>query len=603
MGKRVCIALILTLMLIPSVAQARTGQVSIEVDRHIAAVGEPMQVTVNIRVTGQMGYDRYVPPDFNGFQVSGGGMTTQNIEVINWKVSRQEGHTYTVIPLKEGSLAIGPAAIVVQGRKIVSNKVTLKVKKGTAPAPTPPSGFQEEDDEGDELEDSVVPPGRRLERVFITAVADPSKVYVGQQVQVTWYLYTQSDVLGFQTTKQPTTDNFWSEDLHSPRRLSFDRKVVQGYMFYAAVIMRKALFPQQHGKLTVGPLSAQVRTLEQFTSSAKNLNSDTLTIDVLPLPTRGQPSGFSMANVGQFDIMASLDRATVKAGEGVTLKIVVRGNGNLPQLALPRLETLDGFKVYKPKIEDRMENDGMIGGEKIVEHLLLPVRSGSLQVPPLHLDFFDPVKKRYERVSTSPLSLRVTGKMPAGDLSVGGMAKNVIGPTIRPPRPARGLDHQERTKIHNNPIFLTLLLLPVAFVLLVSGGERLRARLTRQTAASMRRTAARQTRGHLARAQELRRREAVREFYGEIAAGIRALLDHRLGVSIEGLTRTELRQGMEMAGYPEELVNEVIEELDACDLARFTPSAASAEEMQRVIKKVSKLIDKLSRVSVRRRRA
>jgi hypothetical protein len=592
------ISLVTLALLVPAGAMAQTGRVTLEVSRHIVNVGEPVQVTVSIVVEGQQGYDRYLPPTFGPeFQVAGGGMTTQNIEIINWQVRRRESYTYNVTPLKGGALTIGPATIIVGGKRISSSRVTIQARGSSITTPTPTV----EPDAG------VGAPGfpvhRAGEPVFLAAVAQPRKVYLGQQVVVTWYLFTRSDVLGFQTTKQPTTDNFWSEDLRSPRRLVFEQRMLGGRMFYAAVIARKALFPQQTGKLEVGPMGARVRTLDTFASASSEQTSEAVPIEVLPLPEQGRPRGFHEVNVGELEVAASLDRSSIKAGEGVTLKLVISGRGNLRQVKPPTLDDLDGFKVYKPTVEERFTLEDSVSGEKIVSYLLMPTRAGQLRLPPIHLDYFDPIEEKYRRASTDPLSLTVTGKMPAGGAGAGeSVAKNVLSRTIRPPRPAGHLRHEpRRAPAYLRTLFIVLALFPVAFVFGWSGGERLRARLRRETAGSLRRAAGRRARAQLARAQERMRPGDVAGFHAALAGSMRSVLDHRLGLSIEGLTRPELKERMERGGFPADLVQDVAQELDACDAARFAPGAVDRAGLGASLDRVRRLLDRLGRVELRGR--
>ncbi len=583
---------------------------TLSVDRHIARVGEAMRVTVALVVSGRSGYERYIPPDFKGFAVSGGGMTTQNIQVSNWKVRRQESHIYTVVPLKPGTVKIGPASVQMAGRRFRSQTVTIKVRPGVvagtqAPGVSPGPGSSAAP--GDPAPDATTPApgvpadGKPLERVFLAVQAKPDKIYLGQQVLVAWYLYTQSNVMAFHPKTQPTTDKFWSEDLRRPRGFEFKRKVIRNKLFHAAVIARKALFPQQIGALTVGPLVAQVRTMDQFAGAAVDRSSGELKIEVLPLPTQGKPAGFLEQNVGQYDIMANLDRARVQAGEGVTLKLVVRGQGNLRQVKVPVVDALDGFKVYKPKVVERLQADESVSGEKVVEYLLLPTRAGRLTIPAQTLDYFNPVEERYKRVKTERLSLQVTGRMPAAAARSGAAAKNVIGPTIRPPRPPRAVAHQDGGPLHTHPLFLLLLALPLGLVLTLTVGERLRARLRQETPGSQRRAASRRTREHLSRARELHNSDPV-AFFAAIAAGLRSLLDQRLGASIEGLTRGELRAQMLAAGFTKELTDRVGRELDTCDAARFAPGGEDERQRSEALDRAAALLDRLARATVRGRR-
>ncbi len=583
------------LSLVATAARADTARVSLDVDKHIASVGDEIQVTVTIEIEGRSSYSRYIPPAFQDFRVSGGGMTTQNIQMINWRIRRTESYSYSVAPLREGQLSLGPAAIQFEGRMVKSGIVAIRVRKGTAPPPDPvrPGPVDPTPDPG----------GRDTPSVFLAAAAAPTKVYVGQQVIVVWSLYTQSDVLGFQTTKQPVTDGFWSEDLKSPQRLEFERRQLGARAYFAATLLRKALFPQRTGKLSIGPMEASVRTLESFTSSSAVKQSEAVTIEVLPLPAQGKPAGFLESNVGNYEgIVASVDRSSVRAGDAVTLKIVVRGSGNLSQLKLPPLAGLEpSFRVYEPKVSDRLDLEGKVSGEKIVEYLLMPTRGGRLTIPALHLDTFNPETSRYQRLSTAPIALTVTGELaPGQDLPQRPDGKqNVLGPNIRPPRAATGLGPGVPTPLHRSPLTWVLFLLPLALTLAIAGGDRLRERLARETPRSLRRAAEKRVRGHLARAHERRASGDVSGFFGEIAAAIRCQLDQRLAIRSEGLTREELAARLAAAGCPEELGEAVLGELDNCDFARFAPSASGGREMAETLQRARRLLDRLGGARLR----
>lgn len=582
-----CVAL-----LAPCLARAQVATVRLEVDRHLIALGEALQVIVRISIDGRSGYSQFAPPTLKGFRVSSGGMSSQNIEVVNWRIRRRETHSYTAIPVALGQQTVGPAAIRVAGRWVKSNVIKVTVKKGSSaavtPAPTSPTT-----DPGLSAGDKVLP------RVFIAGKATPQKVYVGQQIVALWTLYTQSDVLGFRTLTQPTTDGFWSDDLRSPRRLEFRRKVLQGRVFYAALLARKALFPQRPGKLSIGTMSAMVRTLETFTSSAKR-QSDVLEIEVLPLPEQGKPKGFAEQNVGSYDLVATLDRTRIKAGDAVTLRIVVRGVGNLRQLVVPKLGEIEGLKIYEPKAKERIDNEDRIEGEKVIEYLLLPTRSGKISIPPIALPYFDPRAKRYRKARSAKLTLVVTGKHP-GDAKAGtgGDAKqNVLGRDIRPPRPARKLTHRSPRRAVGVPQ-LVLVALPLGVLLLIVGAGRLRAQLSRQTERSLGRAAARRVRAHLKAARDKQRAGEAVACFAELEAALREQLAHQLGERTEGLPRDELRRYLQDRGFSAALIDRIGEELDNCDFARFAPSASAGRELEAALERTRQLLRDIGATAVR----
>ena len=575
-------------LLAASPAAGQSARLTIDLDRHIGRVGEALRVTVKVTVHGGGSYSEFIRPAFHGFQVLGTPMhgRTTGFDSSTRSFSLNETRVFLVMPLKAGMLNVGPAAVRIRGKLIRSPVVKFKVVPGNTRTPSPAPG--------DPTPNKV----DQRKTVFLSSVATPKKVYLGQQVVASWHLYTRARINHFQAGAQPTTDDFWSEDLASPGRLQFEEKRVEDTIYYAAVLSRKALFPQKTGTLTIGPMKVSVSTvLDQMDpSSTPKRQSPPMNIFVMPLPEQGRPAGFVLGNVGSYVISASLDRDSVKAGDAVTLRVVVRGQGNLRQLKLPSVKSLKGFKVYDPKSTERLNREHGLRGEKMVEYLLMPVASGRLRIPPLVLDTFDPRTGRYQQHRTSPLVLQVKGEMPTSVIPRQASKTNVLDRTIRPPRQARHLTNQQSIKPLDSNLFWFLLALPVALLALLAGGEHLRARLTRETPRRQRRAASQRINKHLRRARELRRQGDKAAFFGEVSAALRDLLDHKLGLLTEGLTRTELRTELRAAGFPEDQVDAVTEELENCDFARFAPSASGEAQMDETLARVKKLLNQLNRI-------
>ncbi len=573
-------------------ASAQAAAVSIDLDRSLAYVGEEMRVEVKIKINGRMSYERYLPPSFEGFRMLGSGMTSQNIEIVNMQVRRTESYIYTVAPLKKGSLKIGPAAVMMGGDVIRSQVKRLQVKPGASrPAPGQPGA---EDDPGAGVQDN------RGRKVFVVAQAVPPKVYQGQAALVTWHLFVASNLglRSFNPGKQPTTDGFWSEDYKSPTRLSFEQRVVEGDIFSVALLSRKRLYAQKSGSLTVGPMALKLSVGQFFAARQEDVASQPLQIEVLPLPREGRPAGFVPGNVGRYDLTATLDRDRIKGGDAVTLTMTIRGEGNLRQLKVPPLVEMPGFKLYEPKVTDNLEL-----GEKRLEYLLMPTRAGQLQVPSISVPTFDPGAGKYRVLRSRPLPITVTGPMPESLQGSGkDPRKNVIGPTVRPPRPSRALTHRARFEPLRSRLVWGLFGAPVLLLLLISGGERLRTRLRQETPRRQQRAAARRIREHLKRARELMSQGEKGAFFGEVAAAMHGLLDHKLGVRVEGLTREELERVLDGAGFDQGLCQEVLQELDNCDFARFTPAASDPAEMERTLSRAKKLLDRIIRVKTNEER-
>lgn len=130
-----------------------------------------------------------------------------------------------------------------------------------------------------------------------------------------------------------------------------------------------------------------------------------LALEVLPLPERGRPPGFTGA-VGRFDVDAEVDAGEVELGRGLRLVLRVRGEGDLSSLAPPRLE-LPGFRV-----RGSLALDPQGPGERAFEYDVAPLDLAVREVPAIPFAHFDPTPPAgYRTAFTEPLPVRV---VPAG---------------------------------------------------------------------------------------------------------------------------------------------------------------------------------------------
>jgi hypothetical protein len=589
----------------PAAAQAPPFVAAL--DRAAAAPGEPFVYEVTLTLGGDDPFDGFRPPEFKGLQVLSaarfpnramsvqmGGGATRVENRLSWRFE-------LALPAGvKGPVTIGPAHVRVGGRTLASNTVSVRVGvAGTAPAPAarqrggggalfpgalfPPGMADDESSEGA----VTSTPGA----AFIRAVADKPRVFVGEQVTVTWYLYLTEPQNNFQPITQPRTDGFWSEDLPSTNpqgRLAFTDKIEGGRRYQVAVLAAKALFPLEAGKLAVTAMEAEVSQVDFFGRPVhpRRLKAEPLTIEAVPLPREGQPAGFDPGNVGQFTCEVATDRAAVAVGDAVTLTLTVKGSGNVRNVRLPALPALAGWKSYEPKTSVAVEPGTPVTGTKTVEWLIRPERGGRTIIPAFTLASFDPASKRYVETQTLPFELVVTGETAIGAAAPGGagapsggtgpVVDNVIGQAIRPIRvrsaPGRDLGS---AFVHSAGFTVTVVVPPLAFAALLVGG-RVRRRLGADTDRTRRRRLRSSAHRRLRVAEAHREAGRTAAFYVEIDRVLRDVLSERVGVAAAGLKLDELRVALAARGLPEPAIARVVAALEAGDEARFAPGEKAA---------------------------
>jgi hypothetical protein len=598
-------------LLAPAVTLAAgPPRIDAAVNADTIGLDETLRLTVTVDHDATQPYQGYTRPDVRDFDV----VSQMENDSTQWTIlngvqsSRTtEQHTYLLRPLHKGPCTVPPASVRFDGRELKTRPIVVHVV-GAGKGPNqqqPPQaqqpfpgfpGFPGFPSLGGPIFGE--PQGMRGdEDIYIEARADRPSAYVGEQVIVSWYLFSRADIRLYRTVAEPKHDDFWSEELYSPPgKLSWERRTVKGQEFEVALLVRKALFPMHAGKLTVTPLQAEATTLQTafYPGASAVRGSKPLVIEALPMPKSGQPDGFPTANVGRFEIAGALDRGRVKAGEAVTYTLTVKGRGNLRNVKLPRLggESLErDFKVYEPAVKEQLLRDeNGLGGTRSWSYLMLPRKGGGLTIPPVTLTWFDPEAKRYAQATAPAVTVTVEGdpeKIGAGKEA---MKENVLGPRILPLRIAHHVATQIGERVLRGRIFWAWLGTPPGALLAIVLGGALRERLSRETARSKRRRARAAARRRMRACEMHIKGQRPSAFFGECARSLYELLEHRLGMKCESFTNEELRRVLVTRGFDSELAGAIASELENCDFARFAPSASGPGEMRAAIRRVKHLL-------------
>ena len=590
-------------------AEAADASFVIELDRDAVAPGEPFVCQVTL-ATANEDADGYRAPDFKGLRVLSApqypSRSTQ-MQINGGQTTVQSSYSWSyqlmVPPGAKGPFVIGAARARLGSREIKSNTITVRVGKSTGGGSAPQGrqrggGFPLDLFGGGQPEPQ--PQSTASSGTFIRAVADKTRVYVGEPVVVTWSICTGQNGINAAVTSDARTDGFWSEDVPSTApRGSSTAQTIAGQTYQVSTLSQKALFPLREGKLTITPMEVDAAQVDFFGMAVRkqHLKSEPLAIEALPLPREGQPTGFDAGNVnvGKYTLTMRADRTTVSVGEAVTITLEVKGVGNVRNVHMPVVATPDGWKAYQPKETVTLDAPGGVGGTKASEVLLLPERAGAVMIPSAELATFDPEAKRYVALKSDPLRLDVTGDAKAAGaprLSGAGAAaeptvENVITAAIRPIRARSRLERDVGTTLLRSRAFGWILFLPPFAFGLTIVVERVRERLALDTRRGRRRRMRSLVRQRLRAAEAHREAGRATDFYIEIERVLREVLASRLGRSVMGLRHDELSALLAARGTPAELTARVLTELEACDQARFAPGgqteagAAMAETLGR----------------------
>jgi len=624
---------IVGLMIVIGAGVAHAAQPSFvaRVDRTQVGAGESFTVEITLSVEGSR-VDGYRAPDLRGFrtlaerpsqstqmQMGGGGTFVR--QVYGWH--------YDVQALDRGTFNVGPARVRVDGQELHTEKIAITVvDSGQAPAARRPArsfphgmlnpGLPFPGLGGDDEAPAPDTQPGRGRRNFLRVQSNKIRTYVGDQITVEWFLYLTERQDKYGTTAEPRTDGFWVEDLPVPNQhtgLSLTEQSYEGHNYLVAPLMKKALFPLHPGRLTISPLESEISRVDFFgaTLRTERLKTEPLTIEVLPLPTAGQPPKFDTSAVGHFTLRAEVDRDRVNVGEAVTFKLTVNGQGNLRKLAAPTLPRLDGWKVYEPKVSVTLNPGERVEGSKVIEYLLLPERPGVTNIAPLSLAFFDPERGSYGTEKSNSLRIEVscdaaqptgahaapTGIVASGSAAVAAGGENVLALDIRPLRNRPTLRRDLGTSFYqSHGLWVAVAVPPLALALTALLGFA-RERLSKETEGTRRRKLRRLVRRRLRTAEAHLTEGRLAQAFGEIERVLREFLTGKLNTQIAGLSWDELRSALERAGMAPTLVDATLAALEDCDRARFSPGSLSPEEVRAARDRAGEIILQIEKAPLR----
>ena len=296
-------------------------------------VGERFQVVFEANAEGKS----FTAPSFEGFNVVGGPFTSSSssISMTSSGVTRtvRNSYTFALQAYQEGTFRIGSASLTVKGEKITSEPFEIKVVPDDGSNSSGGGGGYSGGDSGQgQSRQNTSDPEVSGKDLFLKVIPSKKSVYVGEQVVLTYKLYTRVPVSSLSVEKMPSYAGFWTKDIsdNNGGALRQSNEYINGVEYTVAEIHKIVIVPQRSGSLSLDPMSieciAQIRTESNrrsndpfdiffndpfFNRNVKNvqktLTSSSLTIDVKNLPMADKPDSFAGA-VGNSTGKSEIDK-------------------------------------------------------------------------------------------------------------------------------------------------------------------------------------------------------------------------------------------------------------------------------------------------------
>ena len=576
--------IILLLMMLGYHVHVDAQHISVSAPSHVAA-GENFRVAYTINTSDveefRMGGVQ------EGLEVIAGPYTSSqsSYQMINGHTSSSSSVTitYTLYAAKNGSFTIGASHALVGGKRLSSRPVKIQVSGHAQRTNGAPNmhGQNSYDQPHMRSAGSAIS-GSDL---FIKVSASKKRVHEQEPILLTYKVYTQVDLTQLEG-KMPDLKGFHTQEVPLPQQKTFHTETVNGRPYKCVTWSQYVMYPQMTGRLeipsitfkgivvqqnrNVDPMEAFFNGGSGYVEVKKDIKAPGITLQVDPLPQR--PANFS-GGVGKFNISASLDKKEVKAGEPITLRVVVGGIGNLKLLKQPVVNFPKDFDKYDAKVTDktRLTANG-VEGNMVYDFLAVPRNQGSYTIPSVELTYYDTSKNAYKTIKTQPFKVEVE----KGD-GTSGESEDFASQDkdIHTIKLGKVEQHKANEMFFGSFGYWISLLMPlIAFVVLLIVFRR-RAIENADIVKKRSNRAGKIATKRLRLANKLMLQGKQGEFYDEVMRALWGYMSYKLNMPAEKLNRDNIRETLGRHFVDDATIEKFTTALDECEFERYAPGDAA----------------------------
>lgn len=611
--KRISYFILLFSLFFTSATFASDVQLEVTVDRNKVALGEALQL--NLTFQGTQNVSAPSIDKIEGFDVRYLGPSTM-VSIVNGVVTSSITHVYTLIPLKTGTFTIGPFSAEVQGKTLISKSITVEVI--SAPSGGQPSRQQIQE----EPSATKISAEELKDRIFLILSAGKRKTYLNEIMPLTIKLYVNR--LAVRDIQFPVIEtNDFSIEKFAPAPKQYREEL--GGVLYDVIEFATDMFAIKPGEFTLGPAKLKCNLVVRRRARAHRrspfdddffggffnddifddffgryetypleLKSTELPIIVLPLPSEGKPEGFDGA-LGNFQLNVEATPLEVKAGDPITLKMTVKGEGNFDSIKAPKLQSKDGFKVYDPQVKQSEF-------KKIFEQVLIPESEKVTHIPQINFSYFNTQRRQYQVLTHNPIPITVTKTEEA-------QTKLIELPQTQVSLPQEEELGKDIIYLKNSPgklrrighylyqCFGFWLFQIIGFILFIGIAivhfkqQRL---ITDQRYARRLRAPAKAKKG-IKEINRLLREGKTEAFFDAVFKTIREYLADRFHLPAGGITAITIEEIAREKGVTDEVLEKIKSIFADCDVARYAPAQFGQKRLEDIFQALKEVIDYLEK--------
>lgn len=541
-------------------------------------------------------------PDFKGFKILSGPNRSSSVQIINGRMNSSLVISYILQGPELGNFIINSASITYGSKTYNSNSLSINVvtpSKNQTAAPNIAAGG---------VTDEEI-----AENLFLVAIPSKSSAVIGEEIILTYKLYTRLNISSPQIEKLPNYQGFWTEDLEMPKTLTFNYEMYKGVRFKTLELRKVALFPNQSGEIKIEPLELKVPVIIKKKSGSRDIfdeffndsffgvtetvqyvaKASPITLNVRDFPKQGKPSSFKGIS-GEYELKSEMSKTEAEINESISLKFTLSGKGNIKLLDLPELPLPSGFEKYDPKYSENISRNNSITGTKVIEYLLVPRIPGKRVIKPMEFSYFNPKTGKYVVLITPEYTLDIkAGANGNYDMPAAGYSKEdvvLLNQDIRFIKTS-GFNFQQRGEFKTvKNWFWAGLFFPLIALVAVVGYFRRKDKLQGNMSLMKYHKAEKVSLSRLKNAKKYLTEYKLSEFYAELSQALFGYLEDKLSIKKAEFTLEKAIEKLRDENVSYELISDLRQISEKCEFARFAPKADGSAEANILYEKCLKMI-------------
>lgn len=424
------------------------GQVNLSMDADKAEYGgkDIVNLTIVLELNGSdlEQQTKFQLPDLSKFNIIGSGSVTNTVIdpatnlLVTQKVSR-----IALEPKKKGKIKIGSVLVTINNKIYKTEPFEVNIK---------------------DIVDKKSLASNVSNDVYLNMEIEDRDVYQDQPTFAVLKVYSRNmdNLRKVKDIRLPQQDNI---NVHA---VSFNKSEIDpsGYANMPSQVLAVFMvFPNEAGYVEVPAVSASVNSY----SSKNKIVSNKIKLIVRKLP-EGAPECFKNA-VGNFNVnVYSASKEKPEAKKPINVIVKVSGEGNLPDMVLPKILASPDYEVFAPKISSKV-TPGTTGmkGEILANYVVIPNKSGAISIKTEQFAFFDPENREYVDLGQKTLDVNAFSHDQILEArstveKVNEYTNNLLETVNTPVLKTTSLKVKEKSKFHWNILLTNIAILLGLFV-------------------------------------------------------------------------------------------------------------------------------------------